>query len=155
MGLCLDVSSVTVLLLPFSQSDCLERQWDMSRSFFQPPWSPRLHLRWFKKPRCQMFTWFYCFKITFEVMPLLSRVNVDIICIVIHETKPTSMAIHHVGAFWDTLTYQAYTSCLKCGTNFWTPCSCNWQISFNIWKLLIWSSKFKSFANHWMICITS
>ena len=32
------------------------------------------------------------------------------------------MGIHHVKEFWDTLTYKTYTSYLKIGTNFWTPC---------------------------------
>ena len=72
--------------------------------------------------RCWIFHCFFCFKIFLSVKPLFCGVIIYLACIVIHQTKPTSMGIHDIKGFWDTLTYKTYTGCLKCGTNFWTPC---------------------------------
>ena len=77
-------------------------------------------LKWLKMPTCRVF---FCFKIFLSVKPLFCWVIIYLTCIDMHQTKPTSMGIHHVKGFWDTLTYKTYTRCLKCGTNFWTPCS--------------------------------
>ena len=75
------------------------------------------------EPRCWILACLFCFKIFLSVKPLFCGVIIYLTCIVIHQTKPTSMGIHHVKGFEDTLTYKTYTRCLKCGTNFWTPCS--------------------------------
>ena len=83
-------------------------------------------LKWLKMPTCRVF---FCFKIFLSVKPLFCWVIIYLTCIDMHQTKPTSMGIHHVKGFWDTLTYKTYTRCLKCGTNFWTPCSWNFQPS--------------------------
>ena len=76
-------------------------------------------LKWLKMPTCWVL---FCFRIFLSVKPLFCGVIIYLTCIVIQQTKPTSMGIHHVKGFWDTLTYKTYTSYLKIGMNFWTPC---------------------------------
>ena len=84
--------------------------------------------------RCLILHCFFCFKIFLSVKPLFCGVIIYLTCIVIHQTKPKSMGIHHAKEFLDTLTYKTYTKCLKSHTNFWTPC-------INMWYLLICSCR--------------
>ena len=49
--------------------------------------------------RCWIFHCFFCFKIFLSVMPLFCGDIVNMIGIVIHQTKPTRMGIHHVKGF--------------------------------------------------------
>ena len=43
-------------------------------------------------------------------------------CLVIHQTKPTYVGIHHAKGLWDRSTYKGDTWHICFGTNFWTHC---------------------------------
>ena len=60
--------------------------------------------KWFKMHTCWVFL---CFKIFLSVKPFFCGVIIYLTCIVIHQTKPKSIGIHHANRFWDTLTYLA------------------------------------------------
>ena len=77
-----------------------------------------------KKPLCQNFHLFFFLQNFFKLYAILTRCQEYITWLVIHQTKPEFVGIHHAKGLRDQSTYKGETRHLKIYTNFWTHCMC-------------------------------
>ena len=75
-----------------------------------------------KKPLCQNFHLFFFLQNFFKLYAILTRCQEYITWLVIHQTKPEFVGIHHAKGLRDRSTYKGETRHLKIYTNFWTHC---------------------------------
>ena len=94
----------------------------MNESFFSIHGVPE-SINISKKPLCQNFHLFFFLQNFFKLYAILTRCQEYITWLVIHQTKPEFVGIHHAKGLRDRSTYKGETRHLKIYTNFWTPCS--------------------------------
>ena len=93
----------------------------MNESFFSIHGVPE-SINISKKPLCQNFHLFFFLQNFFNLYAILTRCQEYITWLVIHQTKPEFVGIHHAKELRDRSTYKGETRHLKIYTNFWTPC---------------------------------
>ena len=93
----------------------------MNESFFSIHGVPE-SINISKKPLCQNFHLFFFLQNFFKLYAILTRCQEYITWLVIHQTKPEFVGIHHAKGLRDRSTYKGETRHLKIYTNFWTPC---------------------------------
>ena len=76
-----------------------------------------------RNPNCQNFHLFFFLQNLFNCYAVLTHGQEYMTCLVIHQTKPECVGIHHAKGLWDWSKYKGDTRYLKCHTNFWTHCS--------------------------------
>ena len=107
----------------------------MNESFFSIHGVPE-SINISKKPLCQNFHLFFFLQNFFKLYAILTRCQEYITWLVIHQTKPEFVGIHHAKGLRDRSTYKGETRHLKIYTNFWTPCTWFRQVQNrgNPWK---------------------
>ena len=93
----------------------------MNESFFSIHGVPE-SINISKKPLCQNFHLFFFLQNVFKLYATLTRCQEYITWLVIHQTKPEFVGIHHAKGLRDRSTYKGETRHLKIYTNFWTHC---------------------------------
>ena len=75
-----------------------------------------------KTSKCKYFHLFLLLYYFFNCYAILMWGQEYMTCLVIHQTKPTSVEIHHAKGLWDWSTYKGATRGVKMEGNFWTHC---------------------------------
>ena len=78
------------------------------------------------------FTPFFFLQKFFKLYAILTRYQEYITWLVIHQTKPEFVGIHHAKGLRDRSTYKGETRHIKIYTNFWIPCSMTAQLRHNL-----------------------